>query len=157
MVRDKVGFPIQIQTDTMITLTTLIIAAAAVIGLLILCFVLPHPITWLMTLIMIALTLFILWPKYQGQQQAMANGEIIEAAVSEVRHWNRKQSDTIVDRYEIIALAPNPHTGKMQKFVSPPMSADPAPYLGDTVKVKVDWSNPNAYVMDISFLPFPVH
>ena len=63
MVRDKVRFPIQIQTDTMITLTTLIIAAAAVIGLLILCFVLPHPITWLMTLIMIALTLFILWPK----------------------------------------------------------------------------------------------
>lgn len=53
-------------------------------------------------------------PKYQGQQQAMAHGEVIEAAVSEVRHWNRKQSDTIIDRYEIIALAPNPNTGNAE-------------------------------------------
>ena len=37
------------------------------------------------------------------------------------------------------------------------MGEDPAPYLGNSIKVTVDWSNPKAYVMDISFLPFAVH
>ena len=77
--------------------------------------------------------------------------------MQEVRHWNQKRSDTIVDRYEIIAGAPNPQNGKMQQFVSPPMGEDPAPYLGNSIKVTVDWANPKAYVMDISFLPFAVH
>ena len=37
------------------------------------------------------------------------------------------------------------------------MGEDPAPYLGNSIKVTVDWANPKAYVMDISFLPFAVH
>ena len=141
----------------MLSLTTLIIAAVFFIILLLVSIFVPNPITWLMTLALGAVFYFILWPKYQGQQQAVRQGVEIQAAVQEVRHWNQKRSDTIVDRYEIIAVAPNPQNGKMQQFVSPPMGEDPAPYLGNSIKVTVDWSNPKGYVMDISFLPFAVH
>ncbi|UOO82135.1 hypothetical protein LVJ83_01250 [Uruburuella testudinis] len=140
----------------MISLTTIIMAAVFTVILLLVSLFVPNPITWVMTLILGALLYFVLWPQYQGQQQAVRQGVEIQAAVQEVRHWNRKQSDTTVDRYEIIAVAPNPNTGNIQQFVSPPMAEDPAPYVGDSVKVTVDWSNPKAYVMDVSFLPFKV-
>ncbi|MFV2029424.1 hypothetical protein [Neisseria sp. S1] len=140
----------------MISLTTLIIAAVFTIVLLLVSLALPNPITWLMTIAMGALLYFVLWPKYDGQQQAAQYGVKIQAAVQEVRHWNQKRSETVVDRYEIIAVAPNPNTGKIQQFVSPPMGEDPAPYLADSVQVTVDWQNPEAYIMDLSFLPFKV-
>ncbi len=140
----------------MISLTTLIIAGAITLCLLLVSLALPNPITWLMTLAMGAVWLFILLPKYQGEQQAVQQGVVIQAAVQEVRQWSRKQSDTYIDFYEIIAVAPNPNSGEMYTFVSPPMRDNPQPYLGNTVAVTVVWSNPKAYVMDLSFLPFKV-
>lgn len=142
----------------MISLTTLIIAGAFTIILLLVSIFFPNPITWIMTLILGAVFYFILLPGYQGQQQAVYQGETITAAVQEVREWSRKQGDgNYIDQYEIIAVAPNPETGAMYTFVSPPMKQNPKPYLGDTVNVTVEWSNPKAYVMDLSFLPFAVH
>lgn len=141
----------------MISLTTIIIAAAVTLGLLAITLVAPNPITGIMTLVFGALIYFVLWPKYEGGQQAVRYGVEVQAAVAEVRHWNSGSSDNPSDKYEIIALAPNPESGRIQEFVSPPMTRDPQPYLGDTVTVKVDWSNPKAYVMDVSFLPFKVN
>lgn len=140
----------------MLSLTTLIVAAVIALVFLLLSIFLPNPITWLFTLAIAAAMYFYMWPKYQAQQQAVQQGVEIQAAVQEVRHWNQKRSDTTVDRYEIVAVAPNPNNGNIQQFVSPPMGEDPQPYLGDSVKVTVDWSNPKAYVMDVSFLPFKV-
>lgn len=141
----------------MISLTTIIIAAVVVLALLVITLVAPNPITGIMALIFGALLYFVLWPKYEGGRQAAASGVEIQVAVQEVRHWHSGGSDRPVDKYEIIALAPNPTNGRMQQFVSPPMTRDPQPYLGDTVTVKVDWSNPKAYIMDVSFLPFKVN
>ena len=140
----------------MISLTTIIVAAAVAVVFLLISIFLPNPITWLFTLGIAAAIYFFMWPKYEAQQQAVRQGVEIQAAVQEVRHWNQKRSDTTVDRYEIVALAPNPNNGNMQQFVSPPMDEDPSPYVGDSVNVTVDWSNPKAYVMDVSFLPFKV-
>lgn len=138
------------------SLTTIIIAVAVTVVLLLITFIAPNPITGIMTLVFAALIYFVLWPKYDGGRQAQAHGVEIQAAVQEVRHWNGGSSDNPKDKYEIIALAPNPENGRMQQFVSPPMTTDPQPYLKDTVTVKVDWSNPKAYIMDLSFLPFKV-
>lgn len=141
----------------MISLTTIVIAACVTVALLVVTLFVPNPITGIMTLILGALIYFMLWPKYEGGQQAVARGVEVRAAVQEVRHWNRGTRNSQGDRYEIIAVAPNPANGKIQQFVSPPMTTDPQPYLEDTVTVKVDWSNPDAYVMDVSFLPFKVN
>lgn len=141
----------------MISLTTLVIAATFTVLLLLISIFMPNPITWLMTLILGAVTALILWPQYQGQQQAKQSGTEITAAVQEVRQWTQKSGEHYIDKYEILAVAPNPNTSQMQTFVSPPMTTDPSPYLGNTVKVTVDWQNPKAYIMDLSFLPFPVH
>ncbi len=141
----------------MLSLTTIIIAVAVTAVLLVITLVAPNPITGIMALVFGALIYFVLWPKYEGGQQAQAQGVEIQAAVQEVRHWNSGMRNSQGDKYEIIALAPNPYNGKMQQFVSPPMTTDPEPYLQDTVTVKVDWSNPKAYIMDLSFLPFKVH
>lgn len=139
----------------MISLTTLIIAAVIVIALLLFSVFVPNPITWMMTIALGAVFWFILLHNYQGQQQAEMQGVVVQAAVSDVREWSRKQGDQYQDRYEIVALAPHPETGNMFTFVSPPLNENPKPYLGDTVEVRVDWSNPKAYVMDLSFLPNP--
>ncbi|STZ77215.1 hypothetical protein [Bergeriella denitrificans] len=141
----------------MITLTTIIIALAVTFILLVVTFVAPNPVSGIMAVVFAALIYFVLWPKYEGGQQAQAHGTEIQAAVQEVRHWNSGSKNSQGDKYEIIAVAPNPYDGKMRQFVSPPMTTDPEPYLGDTVTVKVDWRNPKAYVMDVSFLPFQVH
>lgn len=142
----------------MISLTTLVIAGIFVLALFLISIFAPNPITWIMTLAFGAVFFFILLPKYQGEQQAVRQGVKIQAAVQEVRSWSRKTGDgNYIDQYEIIAVAPNPENGKIQQFVSPPMSQNPQPYLGDSIKVTVDWSNPKAYVMDLSFLPFKVN
>lgn len=141
----------------MISLTTIIIALVVTFALLVISFVAPNPITGIMAVAFGLLIYFVLWPKYEGGQQAQAQGVEIQAAVQEVRHWNRGTRHNQGDKYEVVAIAPNPYDGKMWQFVSPPMTTDPEPYLGDTVTVKVDWSNPKAYIMDVSFLPFPVH
>ena len=140
----------------MISIATVVIAAVLAAALLIITFVAPNPFTLVGTLIVGGALFFYIWPKYQAQHQAMRQGVTIQAAVQEVRHWNQKHTDEIEDNYEIVAVAPNPQNGKIQKFVSPPMQQDPQPYLGNSVKVTVDWSNPLAYVMDLSFLPFKV-
>ncbi len=140
----------------MISLTTLIIAGGFLLVLLLVSIFVPNPITWIMTLVLGAVFWFILLPKYQGEQQAVAQGVVISAAVSEVKSWSRKQGDgNYQDWYEVVALATHPETGKLQTFTSAPMKHDPTPYLGETVQVTVDWSNPKAYVMDLSFLPHP--
>lgn len=140
----------------MISLTTLFIAGAVILALLLVSIVIPNPITWLMTLAMGAVFWFYLWPQYQGEQQAVRQGETVRAAVGEVREWSRKQGDgNSVERYQIVAMALNPHNGKMHTFTSPPLNENPKPYLGDTVNVLVDWQSPQAYVMDLSFLPHP--
>ena len=141
----------------MITLTTLIIAGILTVALLLLSMALPHPITWIGPLIMCGILFFILLPKYQAQQQAVQQGVMVQAAVQQVREWKQKHNDDVRYRYEILAVAPNPSTGKMQTFISPPLSEDPQPYLEQTVTVKVDWNHPKAYVMDVSFLPFEVY
>ena len=58
----------------MLSITTLIIAAVFFIILLLVSIFVPNPITWLMTLALGAVFYFILWPKYQGQQQAVRQG-----------------------------------------------------------------------------------
>lgn len=142
----------------MISLTTLVIAGVLFVIALLAGFFVPHPITWLVALILGGILFFILLPKYQGQQQAISNGVEAQAAVQEVREWSRKTGDgNYIDQYEIIAVAPNPDNGQIYTFVSPPMGQDPKPYLKDSITVKVDWSNPKAYVMDLSFLPFKVY
>lgn len=142
----------------MISFTTLVIAGILFVIALLAGIFLPHPITWISALILGGILFFILLPKYQGQQQAISHGVEIQAAIQEVREWSRKTGDgDYVDRYEIIAVAPNPDNGEMYTFVSPPMGQDPKPYLKDRITVKVDWSNPKAYTMDLSFLPFQVH
>lgn len=142
----------------MISLTTLIIAGGLFLAALLAGIFFPHPMIWLCTLILGGILFFVLLPKYQGQQQAAGYGVEIQAAVQEVREWSRKTGDgDYIDRYEIIAVAPNPDNGRIHTFVSPPMSRNPKPYLKDSITVKVDWSNPEAYVMDLSFLPFDVH
>lgn len=141
----------------MISMTTIIIASVIAVALLLVTLVAPNPITAVMALIVGALIYFVLWPKYEGGQQAMKSGIEIQAAVQEVRHWNSGSNNSPVDKYEIIAVAPNPNNGEIQQFVSPPMTTDPTPYLSDRIKVNVDWTNPKAYVMDVSFLPFAVH
>lgn len=141
----------------MLSLTTMMIAVAVTAVLLLITLLAPNPITGIMALVFGALIYFVLWPKYEGGRQAQAHGVAVQAAVQEVRHWNSGSSDRPLDKYEIIALAPNPNNGRMQQFVSPPMTTDPEPYLQDTVTVKVDWSNPHAYIMDLSFLPFKVY
>ncbi|MCS4533909.1 hypothetical protein [Neisseria montereyensis] len=140
----------------MITLTTLVIAGVFLIAAILAAIFVPHPITWLATIILGGLFFFILLPKYKGQQQAIAQGVEIQAMVEEVRTWRRKVSDHYANRYEIIASAHHPQTGEMVRFVSPPMEQNPEPYLSEYITVKVDWSNPNAYVMDLSFLPFAI-
>jgi len=65
----------------MLSITTLIIAAVFFIILLLVSIFVPNPITWLMTLALGAVFYFILWPKYQGQQQAVRQGVEIQAAV----------------------------------------------------------------------------
>ncbi|MDO5059331.1 MAG: hypothetical protein Q4D82_05245 [Neisseria sp.] len=140
----------------MITLTTLIIAGAILAACVLASFFVPHPVVWIATLIM-GITFFVgLLPRYQGEQQALQSGVTVSAAVSEVRHWSRKSGDgNYTDQYEILALAPHPETGEMRQFVSPPLNEDPAPHLGESVNITVDWQNPKAYVMDLSFLPNP--
>lgn len=136
------------------SIITLAIAGLILAGLVVLCFVLPHPITWLMAAIMALVFFLILLPQYQGEQTAIAQGQSVQAAVSEVRHWQRRVGDgDYIDRYEIIALWPNPRNGQMIRFVSPPLNADPAPYLPQAISVTVDTDNPKNYVMDLSFLP----
>ncbi|QEY23919.1 hypothetical protein [Neisseria animalis] len=141
----------------MISLTTIIIALVITFALLVITFVAPNPISGIMAVVFGALIYFVLWPKYEGGKQAQASGVEIQAAVQEVRHWNSGSRNSQGDKYEIIAVAPNPLNGNIQQFVSPPMTTDPEPYLGETVTVKVDWRNPKAYIMDVSFLPFQVH
>ncbi|MFD1244636.1 hypothetical protein [Paralysiella testudinis] len=136
------------------SLITLIIAGLILAALLVLCWVLPHPITWLMAAVMAALFFLVLLPKYQGEQQALAHGQTVAAAVAEVRHWQRKVGDgNYEDNYEIIALWPNPHNGQMVRFVSPPLRQNPQAHLPAAVNVTVDTDNPKNYVMDLSFLP----
>lgn len=142
----------------MISLTTLIIAGILLAVALAVSVLVPNPAAWLAALVLGGLFFFILLPKYQGERQALENGTEIRAAVQEVRHWSRRTGDgDYIDRYEIVAVAPNPGNGKIQTFVSPPMAQNPGPYLSGSVNVKVDWSKPEAYVMDLSFLPFKVH
>ena len=89
----------------------------------------------------------------------MRHGTEVQAAVQEVRSWSRKTGDgNYIDQYEIVAVAPHPDNGRIYTFVSPPMGQNPQPYLGSgRIAVKVDWNNPKSYVVDVSFLPFPVH
>lgn len=142
----------------MISLTTLIIAGVLLAAAVLAAVFVPHPITWLMALALGGLFFFVLLSKHQGQRQAVRQGVEIQAQVQKVRHWSHKAgSGNYIDQYEIIAAAPNPHNGSVQQFVSPPLGQNPEPYLDGSVKVKVDWSNPKAYVMDLSFLPFAVH
>lgn len=140
----------------MISLTTLIIAGLLLAALIAAAFLLPHPAT-LLAAFAAGLILFVfLLPRYQGQQQALANGETVTATVSQVRWWSRKTGDgDYIDQYEIIAFAPHPQTGEIRKFVSPPLRDNPEPHLNGSVEVKVDWRNPQAYVMDLDFLPQP--
>ena len=77
----------------MISLTTLIIAAVIVIALLLFSVFVPNPITWIMTIALGAVFWFILLHNYQGQQQAEMQGVVVQAAVSDVREWSRKQGD----------------------------------------------------------------
>ena len=136
------------------SLITLIIAGLILAALLVLCWVLPHPITWLMAAVMAALFFLVLLPKYQGEQQALTHGQTVAAAVAEVRHWQRKVGDgNYEDNYEIIAHCPKPHNGKMVRFVSPPLRQNPQAHLPAAVNVTVDTDNPKNYVMDLSFLP----
>ena len=136
------------------SIITLVIAALLLAALVVLCFVLPHPITWLMTAVMAALFVWVLLPRYQGEQRAMAHGQVVQAAVAEVRHWQRKVGDgNYQDQYEIIALWPHPQTGKMVRFVSPPLRQDPQAHLPPSIAVTVDINQPQNYVMDLSFLP----
>ena len=111
----------------MLSLTTIIIAAAVALVFLLISIFLPNPITWLFTLGIAAAIYFFMWPKYEAQQQAVRQGVEIQAAVQEVRHWNQKRSDTTVDRYEIVAIAPNPNNANIQQLVSPPLAGGPAP------------------------------
>lgn len=136
------------------SIITLILAGLMLAALLVLCWALPHPLTWVMAAAMAALFFLVLLPQYQGQQQALANGQTVSAAVAEVRHWQRKVGDgNYEDKYEIIALWPNPHTGQMVRFVSPPLHQDPQTHLPAAIQVTVDTGNPKNYVMDLSFLP----
>ena len=82
----------------MLSITTLIIAAVFFIILLLVSIFVPNPITWLMTLALGAVFYFILWPKYQGQQQAVRQGVEIQAAsvspprLSRPKKRSRKQT-----------------------------------------------------------------
>ncbi|MFC3875272.1 hypothetical protein [Neisseria musculi] len=88
----------------------------------------------------------------------MKNGVAAQAVVRGVREWSRKTGNSgYIDQYEIIAAAANPHHGNIQTFAGPPMAQNPKPYLGRSVRVKVDGLNHKACVMDLSFLPFKVH
>lgn len=138
------------------TLTTLVIAGVFMVVAILAAIFVPHPITWVASLILGGLFFFVLLPKYKGQQQAVMQGVEIQATVQEVRTWSRKKGDDYINRYEVIATAHNPETAEIVRFVSPPMEQNPKPYLSEYVTVKVDWSNPNAYVMDLSFLPFAI-
>lgn len=136
------------------SIITLIIAGLLLIGALVLCFVLPHPATWLCTAVLAGIFFFILIPKYQNEQQALARGIRVETRLKEVRSWSRRQSggDTVY-HYEIITTWYNPTRGREETFVSAPLDYDPARYLPAQIWVQVDPTHPQAYVMDTSFLP----
>ncbi|WP_051940455.1 hypothetical protein [Stenoxybacter acetivorans] len=136
------------------SLITLIVAGAVLAFFVLLCFLLPTPITWLITAAFAALFFMVLLPKYEGEQTAKKQGETVQAAVSDIRHWQMRYGDgNYQDKYEIIALWPNPRTGKMVQFISPPLLKDPKPHLLPAISVTVDTNNPRNYVMDLSFLP----
>lgn len=137
------------------SIITLGIAALLLVGALILAFTLPHPLTWLIAVILGAIFFLVLLPKYQGEQKALSNGQDVVARVEKVRFWSRKYGDgRFLDQYEINAVWQNPRNGQTVRFISPPLKIDPEPFLKDkTVKVKVNPDNPTQYVMDLSFLP----
>ncbi|MDO4997486.1 MAG: hypothetical protein Q4E16_02430 [Neisseria sp.] len=137
----------------MLSIISLILAALLIVASLIACYFLPHPITYLASVVLVGIFALILLPKYQQQRNALQHGERIAARVSHVRHWNQHTTNDILDRYEIIATAEHPTTGARHRFVSEPLARDPEPHLGETVTVIVDWQNPKSYVMDTSFLP----
>lgn len=140
----------------MITSTTLIICSIALILLLIGGLVTHQPILLVMALIVAGVLFFVLLPKYQNQQAAMAQGMPVMAQVKEIRwshHWvgSDRQPET---RYEIIATWQNPQNGKTVEFVSEPLATDPKPHIqNNQVKVTVSPQNPEQYVMDTSFVP----
>ena len=114
----------------------------------------PHPVTWLITVVLALLLVFVLWPKYQGQQQALQHGQTVQTRLKEIRHWTRKQGDGfLLDQYEIVTEWVHPQNGRHHTFVSPPLQQDPGAYTPNLIAVKVDEAQPEHYVMDLTFLP----
>ena len=134
-------------------LIVLVIAIVLLIGSVILSSIVPHPITWLMTGVLALAIGLIIWPKYQAEQAANAQGQWVEASVVGVREWDRKIGDgNYKTQYEITAKWTHPDTQQVYQFTSPPLTQDPRPYLHGTIKVKVVWERPQQYVVDTSFL-----
>lgn len=131
----------------------LIIAVLLLFGCVLLALIVPHPITWLMALVLGLLIGLILWPKYQTQQQAAAHGVQVMAQVIEVREWERKQGDGHYKvQYEVKAQWRHPNNGKIHTFVSNPLVKKPAVTIGDDVAVLVVWDRPEHYQMDEAYL-----
>lgn len=113
----------------------------------------PHPASWLLSIGIAAVFMLVLLPKYQAQQHALRVGQVVEANVVDVRQWSRKRgSGADVIQYEVISQWRHPDTQEVYTFISPPLKEDPKAKLPSTVDIKVDWDNPKAYIMDLSFL-----
>lgn len=129
----------------------LVIAVILLLGCVILSTIVPHPITWLMTVLLAAAIGLLIWPKYQAQQAASAHGVVVVATVTDIRVWDRKIGDgNLKTQYEIIATWTHPDTGTSHRFVSAPLSQAPKLHVHDSVPVQVVWEHPEQYQMDSS-------
>lgn len=131
----------------------LIIAVLLLFGCVLLALIVPHPITWLMALVLGLLIGLILWPKYQAQKQALDDGVTVMVQVKSIRQWQRKEGDgNYKVQYEVSAQWQHPNSGKMHMFVSNPLVTKPAVAVGDEVAVLVVWDRPEHYQMDEAYL-----
>lgn len=130
-------------------LIVLMMAIVLLMGSLILSAIVPHPITWLMTVILAFAIVLFIWPKYQAEQAVAAEGVWVEAKIVEIRAWDRKIGDgNLKTQYEVVAQWLHPDTGKTHRFVSAPLSQAPRVAVNDVVRVNVVWPRPEQYKMD---------
>ncbi|AUZ06233.2 MULTISPECIES: hypothetical protein [Vitreoscilla] len=134
-------------------LVVLIIAVLLLFGCVLLVLIVPHPITWLMALVLGLLIGLILLPKYQAQKQALEKGVTVMAQVQSIRQWQRKEGDgNYKTQYEVTAHWLHPNSGKLHVFVSNPLVKKPVVAVGDEVAVLVVWERSEYYQMDEAYL-----
>ena len=95
-------------------------------------------------------------PGARRLQRLRETGERVMARVTAIVPVRAAAASGGPAYWRLEARSVNPPTGAPERFVSQPISVDPAPHIkvGDEIGVYVDRGDPKIYAFDFSMLPF---